>query len=452
MPVSANAGGHARASTVTRVAAAGALIGALLLVVLVLFTGNSGYSVRLDFQDAGGLVTGNQVLIGPATVGSVQSISLTSNGLAQVQIGLDSNASPLPEGTVAHIYENSLSGIANRYIVLDLPQSGGNTIPDNGLIPLSDTYSFVSLDQVFDTFNPLTRLGLQNFIKGEAASIQGKALEANQTLQYLAPALSSTSALTQELVREEPAFDSLLVEGAQSLQQLASRSQELTQLVANANATTGALASQSQALEQTLTLLPGTLTKTTNTFAGLRQTLSVLTPLVNASKPAVRQLPQFLSALRVASTASMPTLTDLLSLIRNPSGGGDLISLLEETPSVARIAATTFPELVKMMNQSQAQLDYLREYTPDVVAALTNLGQAGGYYDANGHYVRTQPVFNAFGLNGSNELTSRSPALRNQGIQVVHGRCPGGAVQPSPDGSAPWKVPGCNPATTPPGP
>jgi phospholipid/cholesterol/gamma-HCH transport system substrate-binding protein len=452
MPASASAGGHARASSVTRVAAAGALIGALLLVVLVLFTGNSGYSVRLEFQDAGGLVTGNQVLIGPATVGSVQSISLTPNGLAQVQIGLDSDASPLPEGTVAHIYENSLSGIANKYIVLDLAPSGANTIPDGGLIPLSDTYSFVSLDQVFDTFNPLTRLGLQNFIKGEATSIQGKALEANQTLQYLAPALSSTSALTQELVREEPAFDSLLVEGAQALSQLASRSQELTQLVANTNATTGALASQSQALEQTLTLLPGTLTKTTNTFAGLRSTLNVLTPLVNASKPAVRQLPQFLSALRVASTASMPTLTDLLSLIRNPSGGGDLISLLEETPSVARIAAATFPELVKMMNQSQAQLDYLREYTPDVVAALTNLGQAGGYYDANGHYVRTQPVFNAFGLSGSNELTSRSPALRNEGLQVVHGRCPGGAVQPSPDGSAPWKVPGCNPATTPPGP
>ncbi len=27
-----------------------------------------------------------------------------------------------------------------------------------------------------------------------------------------------------------------------------------------------------------------------------------------------------------------------------------------------------------------------------MIGALTNLGQAGAYYDANGHYVRTQPV------------------------------------------------------------
>ena len=61
------------------------------------------------------------------------------------------------------------------------------------------------------------------------------------------------------------------------------------------------------------------------------------------------------------------------------------------------------------MNAGQSQTDYLREYTPDVVAALTNLGQASAYYDANGHYTRTQPYFGAFGLNASNELTTQSP-------------------------------------------
>jgi phospholipid/cholesterol/gamma-HCH transport system substrate-binding protein len=104
------------------------------------------------------------------------------------------------------------------------------------------------------------------------------------------------------------------------------------------------------------------------------------------------------------------------------------------------------------MNVSQAQLDYLREYAPDVVAALTNLGQTSAYYDANGHYARTQPDFFAFGLNGSNQLTAQPASARGQGLQVVHNRCPGGAVQPTPDGSAPWLVPGCTLSSTPPGP
>ena len=97
------------------------------------------------------------------------------------------------------------------------------------------------------------------------------------------------------------------------------------------------------------------------------------------------------------------------------------------------------------MNESQTQLDTLREYTPDVVAALTNVGQASGYYDANGHYVRVQPTFFAFGTDSSNELVARNPADRYQGLQMVRSRCPGGAVQPAPDGSSPNPVPAATP-------
>ncbi len=79
------------------------------------------------------------------------------------------------------------------------------------------------------------------------------------------------------------------------------------------------------------------------------------------------------------------------------------------------------------MNDSQPQLDYLREFTPDVVGALTNLGQVSAYYDANGHYARTSPMFGAFGLDGANQLTDKPPFERYQGLQVVHSRCPGGS-------------------------
>jgi len=436
---------------IARVAAFGALAAAVVVVALILLTTGSTYTLRADFQDAGGLVTGNLVLMGPATVGSVNSISLTPNGLAEVSMSLDSDASPVPQGTIARIYENSLSGSANRYVVLEPPPSGGLPIPNGGLIPLADTRSFVSLDQLFDTFDPLTRAGLRNFIQGEAASIQGRALAANRTLEYFAPALSSTSDVTAELARDEPAFDGLLVEGAQAMQTLASRSQQLTELIANGNAATGAIARESQALEQALALFPDTLTRSTSTFQGLNSTLNALDPLVAASKIGIRRLEPFSAGLRKLVGVSIPTIGQLDALIRNPSGGGDLTSLARETPSLARIAAVAFPNLIKEMNDSQAQLDTLREYTPDVVAALTNLGQASAYYDANGHYARTQPTFFAFG-SVDNVLTAVPPFERGQGLEVVHNRCPGSALQPTPDGSAPWVVPGCELSSTPPGP
>ena len=95
--------------------------------------------------------------------------------------------------------------------------------------------------------------------------------------------------MTSELTRDEPTFDGLLVQGAKAMQALASRSEQLTQLISNTSTATGAIARQSQALEQTLTLLPPTLTRATHTFHGLQTTLDALNPLVAASKPAVRQ-------------------------------------------------------------------------------------------------------------------------------------------------------------------
>ncbi|HWE59295.1 MAG TPA: MlaD family protein [Solirubrobacteraceae bacterium] len=437
---------------VARVAALGALALAIALVALVLLGGGSTYTLRADFRDAGQLVTGNQVLIGPAAVGTIQSVTLTPNGAAEVTMSLDSSAAPVPQGTIARVYENSLSGIANKYVVLEPGPRNGPPIPNGGLIGEDHTQSFVALDQLFDTFNPLTRAGLSNFIKGEAASIQGRARAANQTLRYFAPALQSTSDVTAQLSQDEPTFDALLVQGAQAMQLLASRSQQLTQLVANTNATTGAIASQSQALEQTLSLFPGALTQSTTAFQGLNATLDKLDPLVVVSKVGIRRLEPFSAGLRRLVNASIPTVGQLDALIHNPSGTGDLTTLARSTPSLARTAETAFRHLIQSMNNTQNQLDTLREYAPDVVAALTNLGQAGAYYDANGHYVRTQPVFNAFSVDGFNQLEPQPPSNRYNGLSVVHGRCPGAAVQPTPDGSAPWTVPGCSPSAVPPGP
>jgi phospholipid/cholesterol/gamma-HCH transport system substrate-binding protein len=337
-------------------------------------------------------------------------------------------------------------------VVLEPASADAPEIPNGGTIGEDNTYSFVSLDQLFNTFDPLTRAGLRGVIRGEAASIQGRSAEASKTLRYIAPGLASTSNLTAELVRNEPAFDGLLVQGAQAMQALASRAAQLSDLIVQANTTTGAIARESVALQQALQLLPNTLNRSTATFAGLNSTLDALDPLVAKSKVASRRLEPFAVSLNRLTTVALPTVAALNDLIHNPAGTGDLTTLFLETPKLAQLAATAFPNLIQSMNASQNQLDNLREYTPDVIAALTNVGQASAYYDANGHYVRVQPTFFAFGVNSSNQLVNRLPADRYQGLEPVLSRCPGGAVQPSPDGSSPVPVAGCDTASTPPGP
>jgi phospholipid/cholesterol/gamma-HCH transport system substrate-binding protein len=421
------------------------------VLAIVLLTGGSSYKVRLLFTNASGLVTGNQVMIGPANVGTVESIGLTNHGQAAIVVDLDSDASPLHQGTVARIEENGLAGIADHYITLAPAPSHHPEIRSGGTIQATDTASEVSLDQVFDTLDPLTRAGLRNIIRGEATAIDGRSNQASKALEYLAPGLYSTSQVTRELSRSEPAFDALLVRGAQTMQALASRTEQLTALVSSTDQTTGAIASQSTALSDTLGLLPGTLTRSSATFAGLRATLSSLNPVVTAAKPAAVHLGAFSSALRQLEQVSIPTIRSVDSLIANRSGSGNLIDLLQETPVLEKLAGTTIPEVVAALDDSAPQLASLLAYTPDVVAALTNVGQASANYDADGHYTRTQPWFGAFGLTASSQLTTQPPSDRYNGLRVVHGRCPGGAMQPAPDRSAPVATAGCTTSSSPSG-
>lgn len=438
-------------SLAARLGAAGALVAAAIVIAILVFGSSSPYTIRARFQNASGLVTGNNVLIGSAAVGTVSSIGLTPNGLAEVTMHLH-GVGKLHQGTVARIYEDSLSGIAAKYVELEPGPNSAPTISSGGTVGKGHTYSEVNLDALLDSLNAKTRGGLANTIRGEAASLKGKGRAANRTLQYLAPGLASTSRVTQELARDEPSFDGLLVQGAKAMAQLSSRSDELTQLVSNTSQATGAIADQSSALQRSLDLLPGVLRRSTTTFAGLDRTLNSLTPVVNASKPNVAELPAFLSALGTTSLKARPTVQALNDLVSNPSGSGDLISLLRSSPSLAAVAAKSYPKMIKQFEHSKPQLSYLRAYTPDVVAALSDVGQASANYDANGHYVRTQPDVFAFTVNGAHELVSQFPGARYQGLHHVTARCPGSAVQPAPDGSAPQTVPGCDSSQVPPGP
>ena len=89
-----------------RLGAAGALVAAVIVIAVLAF-GSSSDTVRAQFQNASGLVTGNNVLIGTAAVGTVSGIGLTANGLAEVTLHLH-GVGDLHRGTVARIYENSL--------------------------------------------------------------------------------------------------------------------------------------------------------------------------------------------------------------------------------------------------------------------------------------------------------------------------------------------------------
>jgi phospholipid/cholesterol/gamma-HCH transport system substrate-binding protein len=446
--------------TAPRAAAVGALLVAVAVVAWLLLRGDGGMTYKLRFQNAGQLVRGDDVQIGGRRVGSVHDIELTDDNQAEIDISVQDGYAPLHEGTTALIRATSLSGIANRYIALTPGPNSNRELPEGARLGTDETTSIVDLDQLFDALDPKTLASLQGFIQGSAQWYDNRGRQANAATKYFNPAISSTSALVNELANNQQTLNAFLRNSSKTVGAIAERRDDLANLVSNANATASAIGDENVSLDQALAVLPGTLRKANTTFVNLRATLDDLDVLVAASKPATKDLARFLRELRPLVHDAGPTISDLRTLVHRGGSGNDLTDLVKKAPALERAAKPAFANSIQALQKSTPVLKTFRPYTPDFIGWVRDFGQGASNYDANGHFARIQPIFNAYSYTPSasgGTLTPIPPSQRLDGLQTgVVKRCPGMATQAATDGSSPFRdfdgSLDCDPGLAPPGP
>jgi phospholipid/cholesterol/gamma-HCH transport system substrate-binding protein len=437
----------------------GAVAGAAAIVVVVLvllLVGGSSYTVHARFVSASQIVKGNAVKVSGQSVGSVGAISLTPDGQADVTLHIDdAGYFPLRRGTRAIIRQTSLSGVANRYVDLQLGGARGAKIADGGQLATDSTEAAVDLDQIFNTFDPKARAGTQKSIEFLRDFQAGNEDEANAALRYLNPALSSSSRLFAEVNRNTPDFKRFIVETSKLVTDVSANDDVLSGLVRNLAATTSALTSNGQALADGIGLLPNVMRKANTTFVNLRASLDDLTPLVNDAKPIVRtKLRPLLAELRPFARDAQPAVRDLSATVRRAGADNDLVELLRRQPALDQIATQTaprngkdrpgaLPETVKALNGVTPQLAFLRPYSPDLIGWFDDFSTSGAY-DAMGSFSRAALELNGFSLGPLLNLLPVPAELRNlllsAGVKTGrNNRCPGSVERPAGDGSNPYK-------------
>jgi phospholipid/cholesterol/gamma-HCH transport system substrate-binding protein len=446
--------------TAARGVALGALAVALVVVAIILLSGGSEHTYKLVFENAGQLVKDDDVQVGGRRIGSVRKIELTDNNQAQVTIAVDNDFAPLHEGTSATIRATSLSGVANRYIALVPGPNSNRKLEDGDTLGSDKTTTPVDLDQLFNTLDPKTRKGLQEVIQGTAAQYEGQGANVQKAAKYFSPAISTSTALVRELNRDSQTFQDFIVNSSRTVTAIASRRDDLSNLVSNTNATAKAIGDQNVALARALGLLPGTLRQANTTFVNLRSTLDDLDVLVAASKPATKNLAPFFAKLRPLVRDARPTIHDLSLLIRRSGPNNDLVDLLRKAPKLESTARPVFAHSITALDKTVPVVKFIRPYTPDFVGWMRDFGQGAANYDANGHYARIQPIFNTFSFADNptgGVLTPIPNSQRLSGLQSGQvKRCPGTASQVPEDNSAPWRDTDnsldCDPSLIPPGP
>ena len=429
---------------------------AILVIVLLLFAGGHRYTVHATFVSAGQVVKGNAVKVAGTPVGSVGDISLTDDGQARISLQIDDDGyAPLRRGTRAIIRQASLSGVANRYVDLQLGPGDGAQIPDGGKLATDSTDAAVDLDQIFNTFDPRTRAGVQKSVQFLRDFQAGSEDEANRALYYLNPALSSSSRLFAELNRNTPDFERFIVQVSRLVTDVSAQDGVLADLTRNLATTTSALTAGGESLAEGVGLLPDVMRKANRTFVNLRGALDDLTPLVDDAKPIVRdKLIPLMDQLRPFAHDALPAISDLSETIRRPGADNDLVELLRRQPALDAIANQTarrngadrpgaLPTTIKALEGVAPQLAFLRPYAPELVGWFDDFSTSGAY-DAMGNFSRAGLEVNGFTLGPLLNALPVPANLRNAilaaGVKIGrNNRCPGALERRAPDGSNPYK-------------
>ncbi len=177
-----------------------------------LWNSSQEYRVTGYFISAEGVVPGNDVVLGGVPVGTVDSVGLAPEGQAagaQIVMKIDRRFAPLRTGTHATIRPKGLLG--TMFVEL-APANGGRPIGSGSSIPLQDTASPVTLDQVNDIFDAQTRAQVKTLTQQGGKSLDGRGHDINSLLNQLPSITDSTTDITAKLDQRQRELDALQVE------------------------------------------------------------------------------------------------------------------------------------------------------------------------------------------------------------------------------------------------
>jgi phospholipid/cholesterol/gamma-HCH transport system substrate-binding protein len=283
----------------------------------LIWTDSRPYEVTAYFLSAERLVAGNDVTMGGVTVGQVGAVQLAPDmdaAGAVVTIQVDRKHGALDRGTRAVIRPKGLLG--TMYVELDASHSG-QKIPSGGSIPVQDTQSPVSLDQVTDIFDARTRQELQTLTRQGSVALQNRGPDVNKTLQQLPAISANVAATTGALDTRDQQIDQLMAEFDRLAGMVSSEDTSLRGDLTNGATILDTLAQHQAGLQGELQHANSSLGQANSAVGGHEQDVNTL----------LKELPGLLDQLQVLETTGTTTFATI-----NPCMG-DLLTLLAEMRS-----------------------------------------------------------------------------------------------------------------------
>lgn len=366
------------------------IIGSVLLGILTwrTFDGSvplepKGYRAVLELPQASNLHSRADVQIAGVDVGSVSGVTRDGR-IARVTVEIDDRYAPLRTGTRARLRTKTLLGEAYVELVPGSPQRP--SVPENGVLPLSDALPTQRLDNVLETFEPRTRRRFQVMLGGMAEAFADRAPDANNAIGRLDPVTSDFATVAEELDAQGHSLGALFAESGKVFEVLGRQQGAMQSAIRQGNRVLEVTAQQDRALAATVRVLPAFLGSLRSSFDRLSLASGDLDRAVTAIRPVVPEVEPALRTIERTAPTFRRALSDLPPAIRAGNRG---------LPSLTRILKAAKPALAEIYPTSREVipvLELLGIVRDSLILTLANVGQIHGGYAVGPNNVVTNYV------------------------------------------------------------
>jgi len=310
------------------IAANPVLIGAattlvVIVAVFLAYNANSGlpfvptYSVKAEVPSAANLVKGNEVRIGGARVGVVDSIDPVHHPdgsvTAQVGLKLQTSVKPLPIDSTVLVRPRSALGLKYVEVTKGISSKG---YADGATIPLRQaTPKPVEFDDVLNTFDDATRQASRVDLREFGNAFAGRGADLNRAIEALNPLLQHLAPVAANLADPNTRLAHLFRSLGRAAALVAPVAEVQGRLFVNLDTTFSALAAVARPyLQDAISAGPAALDAGIRDFPRLRPFLRNSQVLFADLRPGVRALRKAAPDLADALTVGTPTLRRSLAL------------------------------------------------------------------------------------------------------------------------------------------
>ncbi|MGH2864913.1 MAG: MlaD family protein [Solirubrobacteraceae bacterium] len=387
--------------------AGGACIAAITVIVLLASAAggsNGSYTVRAIFDDAGFLISGENVKVDGVTVGTVGSVTPTPQAKAAVTLNItnpgfkdfrsDASCTISPQSLIGEKYVDCLP-TQPRVEGSPLPPPlkripSGQEGAGDYLLPVQNTSSPVDVDLLGDIQRLPERQRFTIILNEFGAGLAGRGSDLSEVIKRANPALQELDRVLSILANENHVLAKLAVDSDKALAPLAKVSGRVADFIKQANTVAQASAATRGSLAQNLKDFPPFLKQLGPAMERIQRFAEQTTPTFTDLKAAAPGIDKAFTSLPAFSKSTEQFTENLgkTSKLSGPAlvGTKPLLKRLQSLGSAAVPFSSNFAGLLESLRNTgglERILDFI----------FTGTGSANGY-DALGHFLRAEGVGN----------------------------------------------------------